>query len=170
MLLVADSWISPRIRMADARIASNVLSSKPSVSLSSLSAKRNLMSIGKTGSLRMSTYAMCKKNTFNDMWLLLWMCTQYFYQGIFLSFCFASPQDHLIADGMLRLYVTLHQPPLIINLGFEETMATHNLIKKCSYRQRWLISDWFGFQPFSETTNADNNMVLAIYLREIAKI
>ena len=51
MLLVADSWISPRIRMADARIDSNVLSSKPSVSLSSLSAKRNLMSIGKTGSL-----------------------------------------------------------------------------------------------------------------------
>ena len=88
----------------------------------------------------------------------------------FLSFCFASPQDHLIADGMLRLYVTLHQPPLIIYLGFEETMATHNLIKKCSYRQRWLISDWFGFQPFSETTNADNNMVLAIHLREIAKI
>ena len=88
----------------------------------------------------------------------------------FLSFCFASPQDHLIADGMLRLYVTLHQSPLIIYLRFEATMATHNLIKKCSYRQSCLISDWFGFQLFSETTNADNNMALAIHLREKAKI
>ena len=26
-----------------------------------------------------------------------------------LLFCFPSPQDHLIENGMLRLYVTLHQ-------------------------------------------------------------
>ena len=51
MLLVADSWISPSIRVADARIASNVSSSKISVSLISLSVKLNLTSIGKTGSL-----------------------------------------------------------------------------------------------------------------------
>ena len=88
----------------------------------------------------------------------------------FLSFCFASPQDHLIVYDVLRLYVTLHQSPLIIYLGFEAAMATHNLIKKCSYRQSCLISDSFGFQPFSETTNADNNMVLAIHLRETATI
>ena len=26
-----------------------------------------------------------------------------------LSFCFASPQDHLIADSMPRLYIALYQ-------------------------------------------------------------
>ena len=46
---IADSWISPGIHELDARIASNVSSSKDS--LTSLSVKLNLTSIGKTGSM-----------------------------------------------------------------------------------------------------------------------
>ena len=50
-LLIADSWISPPVRVLDARIDSNVSLSKVSVSSASLSAKLNLMSIDKTWSV-----------------------------------------------------------------------------------------------------------------------
>ena len=77
------------------------------LSLTFLFAKLNLTSIGKKGICcrlkkwrvlcwRMSTYVMCKRNTFHDMQSLLWICIQYFCQG-------------LIVDCMLRLYVALHQ-------------------------------------------------------------
>ena len=58
-----------------------------------------------------------------------------------LLFCFAFPQDHLVVDGMLRLYVAVHQvvqasihiinkfSPLISYLDLEATMTTHKLIK-----------------------------------------
>ena len=60
--------------------------------------------------------------------------------------------------------------PLIIYLDFEATMTTHKLIKKHSYRQSCLISDWFGLRQFSEIMNPENKMAVAIHLKEGEKI
>ena len=51
MLLLADSWISPLIVVADARTASKASRSKCSVASFYLSAKLNFTSIGEIGSL-----------------------------------------------------------------------------------------------------------------------
>ena len=60
--------------------------------------------------------------------------------------------------------------PLNIYLDFEATMATHKLIKKRSYSQSFLFSDWIGLQPFSEIIIADNKMAIATHLRKRVKI
>ena len=101
-----------------------------------------------------------------------------------LSFCFASPQDHLTADALLRLYALLytskvvkasiHTIKKIISLnhlfGLRSNHTTHKLIKKRSYRQNCLISGWFGLRPFSEIIDANNEMAVAIHLSEKANI
>ena len=44
-------------------------------------------------------------------------------------------------------------------------MTTHKLVKKPSYRQSCLFSDWIGFQPFSEIIICIK-MVVVIYLTD----
>ena len=122
--------------------------------------------------------AMHKKNNFNDMQSLLPICIQYFYKGILYRSVLLLHKT--TANGMLRLYVFLYTSkvvqaiirtinkfsPLIIYLDFEASMTTHKLIKKHSYRQSCLISNWFGLRPFSEIIDADKKMAVAICLRE----
>ena len=81
-----------------------------------------------------------------------------------------TPSHHLSSDRLPKCIknkrcVINKLSPLIIYLDFEVTMTIHKLIKKRSYHQNCLLSDWSGLQPFSETIIADNKMAVAKHLR-----
>ena len=84
---------------------------------------------------------------------LLRMCIQYFHQGIvyrslLLMLLYASKVMQASTHNINKL------SPLNIYLDFEATMTTHKLVKKRSYRQSCLISDWLGLRLFCEIINA----------------
>ena len=123
---------------------------------------------------------MRKKKTFND---ILQMCIQYFYRGILYRSVLPLRKTiwlRMLYWGYTILYTskvkqasthTINKlSPCIICLDFEATMTTYKLLKKRSYRQNCLISDWFGLRPFSETINPDNKMAAAIHFRKRSKI
>ena len=126
---------------------------------------------------------MRKKNTSNDMRLLLQMCIQYFYQEILYRSVLPLHKSIWLSMALrgYKLLCTIQvvhasthtinkSSPLIIYLDFEATTTTHKLIKKRSYRHCCYISDLFGLRQFSEIMKPENKMTVAIHLKEVTKI